>query len=60
MAFGRYWHHDDQESDPAQKAAFIDERFTNFGASGVILYALATGLLLAWMFRRTESRKRST
>jgi hypothetical protein len=41
-------------------SANIDERFTNFGASGVILYALATGLLLAWMFRRTESRERST
>jgi len=40
-------------------SANIDERFTNFGASGVILYALATGLLLAWMFRLTESRKRS-
>lgn len=37
-------------------SANIDERFTNFGASGVILYALVTGLLLAWLFRRTESR----
>jgi len=36
-------------------SANIDKRFTNFGASGVILYALVTGLLLAWMFRRTES-----
>ncbi len=36
-------------------SANIDERFTNFGASGVILYALVTGTLLAWMFRRTES-----
>jgi len=34
-------------------SANIDERFTNFGASGVLLYALVTGLLLAWMFRRT-------
>jgi hypothetical protein len=41
-------------------SANIDERFTNFGASGVILYALVTGLLLAWMFRRAESRVRST
>jgi len=41
-------------------SANIDERFTNFGASGVLLYALVTGLLLAWMFRRTESRARST
>jgi hypothetical protein len=37
-------------------SANIDERFTNFGASGVLLYALVTGLLLAWLFRRTESR----
>src|SRR4051794_9392251 len=41
-------------------SANIDERFTNFGASGVILYALATGLLLAWMFRRTEAGTHST
>jgi hypothetical protein len=40
-------------------SANIEERFTNFGASGVILYALVTGLLLAWMFRRTESGARS-
>ena len=37
-------------------SANIDERFTNFGASGVLLYALVTGLLLAWIFRRTESQ----
>ena len=36
-------------------SANIDERFTNFGASGVILCALVTGLLLAWLFRRTET-----
>jgi hypothetical protein len=36
-------------------SANIDERFTNFGASGTLLYALVTGLLLAWLFRRTES-----
>jgi hypothetical protein len=36
-------------------SANIDERFTNFGASGTLLYALLTALLLAWMFRRTES-----
>jgi hypothetical protein len=41
-------------------AANIEERFTNFGASGVILYALVTGLLLAWIFRRSDSRGRST
>jgi hypothetical protein len=37
-------------------SANIDERFTNFGASGVLLYALATGLLLAWLLRRTDSQ----
>jgi len=36
-------------------SANIDERFTNFGAGGVILYALLTGVLLTWMFRRTEA-----
>ena len=36
-------------------SANIDERFTNFGASGVILYALVTSLLLARMFRTTKS-----
>jgi hypothetical protein len=40
-------------------SANIDERFTNFGASGVILYALVTGLLLTSMFRRTETGARS-
>jgi hypothetical protein len=39
-------------------SANIDERFTNFGASGVVLYALVTALLLAWLFRRTESQAR--
>ena len=41
-------------------SANIEERFTNFGASGTLLYALVTGLLLAWMFRRTESQARAT
>ena len=36
--------------------ANIDERFTNFGASGCLLYALLTGLLLELMFRRTEAQ----
>jgi hypothetical protein len=36
-------------------SANIDERFTNFGASGVIMCALVTVLLLAWLFRRTET-----
>ena len=34
----------------------IDERFTNFGASGCLLYALLTGVLLDMMYRRTEAR----
>jgi hypothetical protein len=37
-------------------SANIDERFTNFGASGTLLYALVTSLLLAWLFGRTETR----
>jgi hypothetical protein len=37
-------------------SANIDERFTNFGASGCLLYGLLTGLLLAVLFRRTESQ----
>ena len=35
-------------------SANIDERFSSFGASGTLLYALVTGLLLAWLFRRRE------
>ena len=30
----------------------VDERFTNFGASGTLLYALLTALLLAAMYSR--------
>ncbi|HSC90478.1 MAG TPA: hypothetical protein VLB86_02355 [Gaiellaceae bacterium] len=41
-------------------SANIDERFTNFGASGTLLYALVTGLVLAWLLRRTESQVRPT
>jgi hypothetical protein len=37
-------------------SANIDERFTNFGASGTLFYAVVTGLLLAWLFRRRESQ----
>ena len=37
-------------------SANIDERFTNFGASGVLLYALVTVPLLAWLFRQRESQ----
>jgi hypothetical protein len=39
--------------------ANIDQRFTNFGASGCLLYALLTGLLLELMFRRTEAQART-
>lgn len=37
----------------------VKERFTNFGASGTLLYALLTGLVLAWLIRETESRARA-
>ena len=33
----------------------VEERFTNFGAGGTLLFALLTGLVLAWLLRRTES-----
>jgi hypothetical protein len=36
----------------------IDERFTNFGASGCLLYALLTGVLLEAMYRHTEAQGR--
>jgi hypothetical protein len=32
----------------------VDEQFTNFGASGALLFALLTGLVLELLFRRTE------
>ena len=32
----------------------VKEQFTNFGASGALLFALLSGLLLGWLFRRTE------
>jgi hypothetical protein len=32
----------------------VDERFTNFGASGALLFGLLTWLLLAVLFRGTE------
>jgi len=40
-------------------SANIDERFTNFGASGCLVYALLTGLLLEMMYRRTVARART-
>jgi hypothetical protein len=39
-------------------SANIEERFTNFGASGCLLYAVATGLLLEVLFRRTEALRK--
>lgn len=33
----------------------VDEQFTNFGASGTLLFAILTSLLLALLFRRRES-----
>jgi hypothetical protein len=41
-------------------SANIDERFTNFGASGCLLYALLTGLLLELLYRRTEAQAHTT
>ena len=38
----------------------VDEQFTNFGASGALLYGLLTSLVLALLLRRTESRGRKT
>jgi hypothetical protein len=35
----------------------IDERFTNFGASGCLLFALLTGVLLEGIYRRTALRR---
>jgi hypothetical protein len=38
----------------------VDEQFTNFGASGTLVFALLTSLLLALLFRRTDSSPRTT
>lgn len=38
----------------------VEEQFTNFGASGTLLFALLTSLLLARLFRRTESGPNTT
>jgi hypothetical protein len=38
----------------------VEEQFTNFGASGTLLFALLTGSLLALVFRRAESGLRTT
>jgi hypothetical protein len=37
----------------------VEEQFTNFGASGTLLFALLTSLLLALLFRRTDSGSRT-
>lgn len=37
-------------------SANIAERFTNFGASGCLVFALLTGLLLELLYRRTEAQ----
>ncbi len=36
----------------------VDEQFTNFGAGGALSFAVITGLLLAWLIRRTASEQR--
>ena len=38
----------------------VDEQLRNFGASGALLFALLTGLLLATLLRRTEAESRTT
>jgi hypothetical protein len=35
----------------------VDEQFTNFGAGGALLFAVLTGLLLAWLIRRTPPER---
>jgi len=41
-------------------ASNVDEQFTNFGASGALLYAILTGLLLASLFRRSSPGERDS
>jgi len=36
----------------------LEEQFTNFGASGVVVFAAVTSLLLTLLFRRMESGPR--
>jgi hypothetical protein len=38
----------------------VEEQFTNFGASGTLVFALLTSLLLERLIRRTESGRRTT
>ena len=42
------------QPEALSRPADLGERFTNFGASGVLLYALVTAVLLAWLVRRRE------
>ncbi len=41
-------------------SANIDEHFTNFGASGCLVFALITGLLLEVLLRRSQTRAHTT
>jgi hypothetical protein len=34
----------------------VDERFTNFGAGGAVVFGLLTWLLLAALFARTDAQ----
>jgi hypothetical protein len=34
----------------------VKEQFPNFGAGGALLFALLTGALLAWLFRRADAQ----
>ena len=38
----------------------VKDQFTNFGASGALVFAILTGVLLAWLFRRMERGARAT
>jgi hypothetical protein len=35
----------------------VKEQFPNFGAGGALLFALLTGALLAWLFRRIDDQR---
>jgi hypothetical protein len=35
----------------------VKEQFPNFGAGGALLFALLTGALLAWLFRRMDDQR---
>ena len=42
------------QPEALSRPADLGERFTNFGASGVLLMHSATALLLAWLVHRRE------